>query len=137
MLLEEISRLPKDIKIKVDFDGQSEDFLGFYGQISLNNVQGIQYPYFYVVLVARKNYGLENYKDMVHRKNLNKGLFSKLLDQNQDFICEYSEQEDVEVLVIRQYTTKTSGYHTDSSMVKELFESGIEVAEMAAQKRRM
>jgi hypothetical protein len=53
------AKLPDDVKFKVDIEGQHPDFLGLYGQVVLNEVQGTSYPYFYVVLVAREGFGLE------------------------------------------------------------------------------
>jgi len=38
-------------------------------------------------------------------------------------ISEYQRQRDVEVLVIRQYTTKTSGYHVKREAALEIFRS--------------
>jgi hypothetical protein len=38
------------------------------------------------------------------------------------------------VFVIRQHTTKTSGYHTNFKAVRRIFLEGLEVAEKAAVK---
>jgi hypothetical protein len=54
-------KYPSDTKIKIAFKNQPEKFLGMYAQVSLNNVQGKQYPYFYVVLVAKQGFGLGSY----------------------------------------------------------------------------
>lgn len=108
-------KMPADVKMKLKFKNQPEDFLGFYAQISLNNVQGQDYPYFYVVLVAKKSSQL---------------LSSKVnnLEMPVNVIAEFSEQEDTEILVIRQYTTNKSGYHTNSKAIDVIFETGLETA---------
>ena len=47
---------------------------------------------------------------------------------------EFKEEGDVEVFVIRQHTTRTSGYHTKYKDVRRIFLEGLEVAEQAALK---
>jgi hypothetical protein len=109
-------KIPDDVKFKVNIAGQSKDFLGFYGQISINN--GI-YPYFYVVLVARKGFGL----DAVYREY---STPAKLL-------AEFKKQEDVEVLVLRQDTKKlANGYITSVKQAVYVFLEGLKLAEKAA-----
>jgi hypothetical protein len=45
----EQAQIPKDVKFRVEPAGGMEGFLGLYGQVVLNEVQGRSYPYFYVV----------------------------------------------------------------------------------------
>lgn len=104
-------RLPKDVKLKVIPKNPHKDFLGLYCQVVVNDVQGRSYPYFYVVLVAREGYGLEQ---AFERLQLPKGI-----------IKEYTPQQGVEVIVIRQHTTRTSGYHTPDSRVQSIFVQGM------------
>ncbi|HHI78745.1 MAG TPA: hypothetical protein ENK02_02055 [Planctomycetes bacterium] len=113
--------IPQDLKIKVDLEGQSKDFLGLYGQVVLNAVQGRFFPYFYVVLVAKKGFGL--------REGLEE---SKAVP---GITTEFKEQGDVEVLVLRQHTTKTSGYHTKPSAASRIFSLGLALAEKLAPPR--
>jgi hypothetical protein len=112
MLVDEKTKFPTDVKMKISFKDQSEDFMGFYGQISMNNVQGTLYPYFYVVLVAKDQ--------------------SKLLGNNynaietpDNVIKELQAENDMEIVVIRQKTTKTSGYQTTDKAVFMILETGI------------
>ncbi|MCB0305302.1 MAG: hypothetical protein KDI38_16180 [Calditrichaeota bacterium] len=111
-------QLPDDIKFKVDIRDRDKDFLGLYGQVVLNLVQGKAYPYFYMVLVAKDGYGLkkhfQNYRPPV---NVTKEL---------------KRQDKVEVLVIRQTTSRTSGYHTSEATMVMLFQEGLQLAEKAA-----
>lgn len=105
-------KMPADVKMKIKFKNQSEDFLGMYAQISVNNVQGKDYPYFYVVLVAKESSGLlsSKLKDMPVPRNL---------------ITDFSRENDAEILVIRQYTTKNSGYYTNGDAIQVIFETGL------------
>jgi hypothetical protein len=112
------AKIPDDVKFKVDIDGHHPDFLGLYGQVVLNEVQGSSYPYFYVVLVARQDFGLA---DAQLKHQCSRGIISELKNQGQ-----------VEVLVIRQKTTKTSGYHTKSKISAQIFLEGLELAEKVA-----
>jgi hypothetical protein len=112
MLLKDEGKLPEDIKMKIKPEAAPDDFLGLYGQVVLNNVQGKSYPYFYVVLVARPGLGLKE----LHAR----------IDPPDKVVVEYREQDGVEVLVLRQFTTKRSGYHTKPDTVRKLLLSGIE-----------
>jgi len=113
-------KVPEDVKFRVKLRGQHPDFLGFYGQIVTNDVSGTSYPYFYVVLVAKQGYGLQkHFNGYTPSKNITK---------------EFKPQGDVEVFVIRQTTTKTSGYHTKDKDIRRIFLEGLEVAEKAAVK---
>ncbi|MHC4088207.1 MAG: hypothetical protein ACYSU5_23830, partial [Planctomycetota bacterium] len=90
--------VPIDARFSIAFPNSPEAFYGLQAQINLNVVQGASYPYFYGVLAAKPGFGLSQYKEKVK-------LDGKI-------ICEYQEGSQAEVLVIRQHTTKKSGYHT-------------------------
>lgn len=112
MLLKgEETALPEDVKIKIAPEDAPEEFLGLYGQVVINPVQGRSYPYFYVVLVARPGLGL---------RRLANGFSAP-----DGVVAEYKEKDGVEILVLRQFTTKTSGYHTDAEMVRALLQLGL------------
>lgn len=103
--------IPKDLRFTVKFEGMPAEFYGVQGQININDVQGTKYPYFYCVIPAQKGFGLANYKDSILR------------DKNT--IVEYQEDREVEVIVIRQFATKTSGYHTRNKTSKDLMDMSI------------
>jgi hypothetical protein len=105
------AKIPSDVKIKIGKPNSSPDFLGLYGQVVLNNVQGTSHPYFYVVLVARNGYGLAK----VERE----------FDPPRGFVSEFKTQKDVEVLVIRRKTTKNSGYKTNSAHAETILQSAL------------
>lgn len=110
--------IPDDVKIRVNIKNQHENFLGLYGQIVTNEVNGKSYPYFYVVLVARSGFGLEEtFQSFSPPRKMTKEL---------------KTENDVEVLVIRQTTTKTSGYHTSSKRMSLILKTGVELAAKVA-----
>lgn len=113
----EDAKLPTDIKMKVDFKNAPEDFMGMYAQISLNNVQGRYYPYFYVVLVAKNSLQMTN--KYFNRINVSRSI-----------IKEKSNENNLDIIIIRQHTTKTSGYHTPRKVVNKIFLKGLAVAEI-------
>jgi hypothetical protein len=98
--------VPVDARFSVAFPNSPEGFYGLQAQINLNVVQGASYPYFYCVLAARPGFGLSPFKDNIR------------LAEN--IICEYQRNNRAEVLIIRQYTTKKSGYHTKDPKCTEI-----------------
>jgi len=107
------AKIPQDLKIRVKLPNQPDGFLGLYGQIVLNSVSSSVYPYFYTVLVAKKGFGLDRLKN----ENAGSGC-----------VIESKMQDGVEVLVLRQTTTKTSGYHTNNRTMDGILRRGIELA---------
>ena len=92
--------------------------MGLYGQVVTNDVNGTSYPYFYVVLVARKGFGLQPvFQAYRPPKKMTK---------------EFKVEDDVEVFVIRQTTSKTSGYHTKNKKMTAILKAGIALADQVA-----
>jgi hypothetical protein len=108
------TRIPEDVKFKVDPKNHHEDLLGVYGQVVINEVQGKSYPYFYVVVVARKGLGLAD-------------ACASYVPPD-EITTEVEEQDRVEVLVVRQTTTKKSGYHTDLAKAIRILDVGLGLA---------
>jgi hypothetical protein len=106
--------VPVDVKAIVAFRSAPPSFLGVQTQVSINEVQGHSYPYFYCVLVARDDFG---------------GLRQNRLESTpSNVILESKREKDVDILVIRQYTTQTSGYHTKDRMIDVIFIYAIDQA---------
>jgi hypothetical protein len=112
-------KVPEDVKFRISFENQSPDFLGLYGQTTTNDVQGRSYPYFYTVMVAKKGYGLER---AFNEYNPPSGITK-----------EYGAENEVEFVVVRQQTTKTSGYHTDLAASTAIFGQGLSLARATAE----
>lgn len=111
-------QMPDDIKFQLTFREQDPEFLGLYGQVVINDIQGRSYPYFYVVMVAKKGYGLAD----VSMEYSPPGSLDK----------KYDTDAEVEFIVLRQKTTKTSGYHTRDADAVTIFIAGYELARRAA-----
>jgi len=109
------TRVPKDLKLKISFKHKPEGFLGLYGQISINQVQGKDYPYFYMVLVAKSD--LELKKNCKEYKKMG------------EFILDFETRENIQTVVLRQHTTKSSGYFTDSNTRARILKDGLVLTE--------
>lgn len=101
-------RTPVAARVFVRFPDGPEEFLGIQFQVSLNDVQGTKYPYLYAVIVAKKTFGLLE----THLASVARSAPS--------LTVEPSSEDDVEVIVIRQPTTKKSGYHTNAGAVRNI-----------------
>lgn len=103
--------VPTDCRFTIAFDGMPANFYGVQAQINLNEVQGTYYPYFYCVIAAKRGFGLEK--------------FAKAIPVPKSILLEYDLDDSAEVIVIRQRTTKTSGYHTKINSCKSILERAL------------
>lgn len=101
----EDKRFPTDARLMLRMIGAPAAFMGIQVQISINTVQGTDYPYLYCVLLARGGNGFfERAEDIVRAMPEYKP---------KTITVEPTSEQGVDVLVIRQTTTKNSGYKTD------------------------
>jgi hypothetical protein len=117
---QEERRFPTDARLMLRLVGAPAAFLGVQIQISINSVQGTDYPYLYCVLLARSEAGLfAGWKDIV--KEMPEFHKSILPDEPRN-------EEGVDVMVIRQKTTQTSGYHTKPDQAISIVTFAVKVA---------
>ena len=110
-------QIPADFKLLVEFKESPPGFYGVQGQVVINRVQGAGYPYFYACIVARDELQL---LDVLKRKpKLPNGV-----------ILEQQRKDGVQVIVIRQYTTSTSGYHTKEGTSISILITALEITEL-------
>lgn len=103
---------PNDTRVLIRFKDAPQDFIGLQFQISINNVQGKVYPYCYSVIIACPSFKLfEKFKPV----SLNR------------ITIETEKSSDADVIVIRQTTTKTSGYYTNPAMQDHILSISIEI----------
>ena len=108
---------PHDVRLMIKFNPQHPSFMGIQVQISINDVQGCDYPYLYTVLIAKKNSGFFEKSPSITSETCT-GL-----------TVEKSSSEDVDIIVIRQTTSKTSGYHTSLKECLHIVQSAITTVE--------
>lgn len=106
--------VPKDARFTITFDNMPVDFYGIQAQVNLNLVQGASYPYFYCVIAAKTGFGLGKYKSQIPT--------CKNIDIN------FESDSTAEVIVIRQYTTNTSGYHTKINDCSRIMDTALKAA---------
>lgn len=106
---------PNDARVLIKLRDAPDEFIGLQGQISINTVKSRDYPYFYVVLLARPGFQLfEKFKSL------------KVVLNN--ITVEKKKTSEVDVIVLRQSTTKTSGYHTDEKMQDYILLNSVKAA---------
>jgi hypothetical protein len=98
--------VPHDVKAMLQFDNAPPAFLGLQMQVAINSVNGSDYPYFYCVLVAKPELGL---------------LDKPMPSPPRGITVEPKRQGEVDVAVIRQTTTKDSGYSTSAGATAHIF----------------
>ena len=105
---------PNDTRFLIKFKDAQDTFIGLQGQISINTVKSRAYPYFYTVVIARPQFGLlDKFKALnIAFDNIN---------------LETKKTGEVDVVVIRQTTTKTSGYHTNDKAQDYILHSSIKL----------
>ncbi len=103
--------VPRNSRFTISFDDMPEGFYGIQAQININSVEGTRHPYFYCVIAAKTGFGLENYVEKIP------------VEKNIVISCE--KDNDAEVIVIRQHTTKTSGYFTGIGVCKKILETAV------------
>lgn len=108
--------VPNDARFMVRFTNAPEAFIGLQGQISINAVKGRSYPYFYVVIIAKPDFD----------------LYGKFSTNSVDkCVVERKKTSEVDVIVIRQKTTKTSGYYTNEQMQEYIMSHALRLAKAA------
>ncbi|MHC4598845.1 MAG: hypothetical protein ACYS47_07565 [Planctomycetota bacterium] len=108
-------KMPTDARLTLQPLDGPDDFIGLQVQVSVNHVQGTGYPYLYAVVLARESFG----------------LFDAEFPAAPKEVLERETSEDVDVVVVRQRTTKNSGYHTKRKDQVRVFEVAVALAESA------
>jgi len=109
-------KVPTDARLMVRFLNTPESFLGMQIQIAINTVQGHDYPYLYCVLIGKKGEGL--FDKRPYLKNT----------APPNIVFEKSSPKDVDIIVIRQQTTKQTGYHTNKRKSLYIVETALILA---------
>jgi hypothetical protein len=123
-------KFPGDIRLMVKFKDAPKNFMGMQIQVSINSVGAVQYPYLYNVLLAEKGFDFG--------KRLTRGSCKGLVEGfGKNMTIQVEKPEEVDVLVLRQTTTKTSGYHTNKSAQCRIVGYGLALSRafMADEKR--
>lgn len=104
------STFPLDTRLLIKFTKAPKDFIGTQIQASINKVGSNSYPYVYAVIIAKKSMNLE---------------MNKAFSTDKNIIFEHQAQDEMDILVIRQFTTKTSGYHTNDKVISAIVQQAL------------
>jgi hypothetical protein len=107
-------KVPVDAKMMIKFPDQPGEFYGVQVNCSLNKVSGANYPYVYAVVLTSPQFDID-------QRNPPRPRGKKL-------VYEPSSSAEAVVLVVRQKTTKTSGYHTEPKHQLHIVNSAIDLA---------
>lgn len=123
---------PEDARLMVKLVGAPAEFYGLQVQVSVNSVQGKDYPYLYCVLIAKAGSGLlegwEKFAAQPESSGLS-GLVGTLLGTGLTGMeYEPSRSGEVDIIVVRQTTTKTSGYATPPAAALAVVDRALGVA---------
>ncbi len=97
--------VPKDAKFFLQPQNAPAWIMGIQFQASINSVQSRKYPYLYSVVILKKG-NLERAKPCS--------------SEDRKILVEFKDNSEVDVIVIRQRTTKTSGYYTNKEAIEKL-----------------
>ena len=134
---------PEDARLMMRLIGAPEAIYGVQVQLSINSVQGKDFPYLYCVVLAKKGYGLlKGYHDLLPRKpeqslmaSVSGFLFGGLSGPGGgavDLVYEPSSTAEVDLIVVRRRTTKQSGYYTPPQAAMEVVAGALQLAKAAA-----
>ena len=126
-------RTPIAARVFIRYPDEPDDFLGLQFQVAVNDVQGTKYPYLYAVIVAKPPFGLlhrhlaeiEAQFQAPSQKPTGWGRLFKTQAPG-GITIESSREPDVEVIIIRQKTSKDSGCHTNPDAVRSIARSAWE-----------
>lgn len=118
--------MPADAKLILQFPALGESFYGVQTQVVLNNVQGADFSYMYCVIVAKTGFGIREKLKSVRAdadacSNAGKTGFWSFLKKPPGILTEWKEDGGMDILVIRQQTTKEDGYYTDPAAEERIF----------------
>ncbi len=125
-------QVPEDARLMVKLVGAPKDFYGLQVQLSVNSVQGKDYPYLYCVIIAKAGSGLlAKYEELaVQPESSGVSDFVKSLFGlgGTDILYESSRSGEVDIIVVRQLTTRTSGYYTSPGAALGVVEAALRLA---------
>ncbi len=135
----ENGQVPLDCRLTAKLAGAPEEFMGIQVQVTINSVQGTNYPYTYCVLIAKPEFRLKD-KAKAVIKNPPPGGFSVgwLADENakkeaifprwDDMIIEPHSEGGVDVVVVRQ-PTSARGYTTSTYQAVSVFQDALSLGQ--------
>ena len=130
---------PEDARLMIKLVGAPKEFYGIQAQLSINSVQGKDYPYLYCVLIAKSGSGLLNGWEAFTaqpERGFLENLVSSLLSRGAGgkLVYEPSSPGEVDIIVVRQETTRTGGYFTPPAAARAVVRGSMDLARQLLKK---
>ncbi len=126
---------PEDARLLVKLVGAPASFYGMQVQLSINSVQGKDYPYLYCVLVAKAGSGLlERYERFLPKQEETfgsalSGFFLGAFGRpSRKLVYEAQATPEADILVIRQRAEKNTGYTTAQPAADAIVSASLDLA---------
>lgn len=126
---------PEDARLLVKLVGAPAAFYGIQVQLSINSVQGHDFPYLYCVLLSKAGSGLlENHERFLAKppesagSRLSAYFMNALGRPVQRLVYEARQNPDVDLLVVRQRAEGNTGYSTAQPAADAIVLSSLELA---------
>lgn len=130
---------PEDARLMIKLVGAPKEFYGIQAQLSINSVQGKDFPYLYCVLIAKSGSGLLTGWEAFAAQppssfidNLITSLFSK--GAGGKLMYEPSSPGEVDIIVVRQQTTRNSGYFTPPAAALAVVKGAMDLSRQLLEK---
>jgi len=130
---------PEDARLLVKLVGAPDAFYGMQVQVSVNTVQGKDYPYLYCVLIAKEGSGLfKDHERFVPKSAVSpafsifKTLSAGLGFSGRKLVYEEQKNPDSDILVVRQGTGTKFGYYTEPREAGAIVTASLELAKKLA-----
>ncbi len=126
---------PEDARLMVKLVGAPEAFYGMQVQLSINSVQGHDFPYLYCVLIAKAGSGiLKGYERFLEKPPVSfgsalSGIFKSVLGKGGvDLVYEEQNDHEADILVIRQRAEGNTGYSTAQPAANAIVSASLALA---------
>jgi hypothetical protein len=112
-------KYPVDARLMLRPSKEDETgFLGVQIQVSLNNVQGTDYPYLYCVVLGKEAFPLPSTPARQPRNGV-------------DMVFERGAGKGARYLVVRQHADRAGGWHTEDAHIRGLVTAALELGRAA------
>jgi len=132
-------QVPEDARLLVKIVGAPQEFYGMQVQVSVNTVQGKDYPYLYCVLIGKAGAKLlRGYEEFLPATDTSfLGSISSFLGLGggqAKLVCEPDSRDDVDILVVRQEALRNTGFSTGPAAAAYIVNTCLNIARGLLQK---
>ncbi len=123
--------VPVDSKLFVRGQDLPDWIIGLQFQVSINSVQNKRYPYLYSVIILKSGKLSEVLEKEKGRGKISASVMKRLKElcktDEKKIIIEAEENPDVDVVIIRQRTSKRGGYYTNKRAIERIVRTSLAI----------